>query len=170
MEGIGIGIGRAALDLATRYANERVVFDRPIGKNQAVAHSLADAWMRLEAAELMAMKAAKLYETWLEWSRNAWIASAGLTRWCADGRYMAVGALEPDFYREFISRLGVDLAGWPDQDDRAAWPRLRQLIASAVAASRPRSTGPRWPPPCRPGSEPRGHDAMSTGAVVIATA
>jgi acyl-CoA dehydrogenase len=58
----GVGIGRAALDLATRYANERIVFDRPIGKNQAVAHPLADAWMRLEAAELMAMKAAALFD------------------------------------------------------------------------------------------------------------
>jgi acyl-CoA dehydrogenase len=58
----GVGIGRAALDLATRYANERIVFDRPIGQNQAVAHPLADAWMRLEAAELMAMKAAALFD------------------------------------------------------------------------------------------------------------
>ena len=56
----GVGIGRAALELATKYANERVVFDRPIGKNQAVAHPLADSWIRLEAAELMAMKAAAL--------------------------------------------------------------------------------------------------------------
>jgi acyl-CoA dehydrogenase len=58
----GIGIGRAALELATRYANDRIVFDRPIGKNQAVAHPLADAWIRLEAAELMAMKAAALFD------------------------------------------------------------------------------------------------------------
>jgi alkylation response protein AidB-like acyl-CoA dehydrogenase len=58
----GVGLGRAALDLSVRYANERVVFDRPIGKNQAVAHPLADAWMRLEAAELMAMKGAELYD------------------------------------------------------------------------------------------------------------
>lgn len=59
----GIGLGRAALELATKYANERVVFDRPIGKNQAVAHPLADAWMRLEAAELMAMRGAELYDS-----------------------------------------------------------------------------------------------------------
>jgi acyl-CoA dehydrogenase len=59
----GIGIGRAALDLATKYANERVVFDRPIGKNQAVAHPLADVWMRLEAAELVAMKGAELFDS-----------------------------------------------------------------------------------------------------------
>jgi alkylation response protein AidB-like acyl-CoA dehydrogenase len=58
----GIGIGRAALELATKYANDRVVFDRPIGQNQAVAHPLADAWIRLEAAELMAMRAAALFD------------------------------------------------------------------------------------------------------------
>jgi acyl-CoA dehydrogenase len=57
-----VGMGRAALNLATRYANERVVFDRPIGKNQAVAHPLADSWMRLYAAELVSMKAAALFD------------------------------------------------------------------------------------------------------------
>ncbi|TAM66224.1 MAG: acyl-CoA dehydrogenase [Microbacteriaceae bacterium] len=57
-----LGLGRAALELATKYANERVVFDRPIGKNQAVAHPLADSWIRLYAAELMAMNAAELYD------------------------------------------------------------------------------------------------------------
>jgi hypothetical protein len=57
-----VGLGRAALELATRYANERIVFDRPIGRNQAIAHPLADSWIRLEAAELMALKAAALYD------------------------------------------------------------------------------------------------------------
>src|SRR6201988_2830486 len=57
----GVGIGHAALELAAKYANERVVFDRPIGENQAVAHPLADSWIRLESARLMAMHAAKLY-------------------------------------------------------------------------------------------------------------
>ncbi|MFC7010847.1 acyl-CoA dehydrogenase family protein [Streptomyces viridiviolaceus] len=58
----GVGLGRAALELASKYANERVVFDRPIGKNQAVAHPLADSWIRLEAAELVAMNAARLFD------------------------------------------------------------------------------------------------------------
>ncbi|MET8811671.1 acyl-CoA dehydrogenase family protein [Streptomyces sp. NPDC004549] len=58
----GVGIGRAALELASKYANERVVFNRPIGKNQAVAHPLADSWIRLEAAELVAMNAARLFD------------------------------------------------------------------------------------------------------------
>jgi alkylation response protein AidB-like acyl-CoA dehydrogenase len=57
-----IGLGRAALEIATKYANERVVFDRPIGKNQAVAHPLADSWIRLMAAEQMAMKAAAMFD------------------------------------------------------------------------------------------------------------
>ena len=56
------GIGRAALRLAAGYARERVVFGRPIGANQAVAHPLARAWADLEAAELMGMKAAWLYD------------------------------------------------------------------------------------------------------------
>lgn len=58
-----IGIGRAALDLAVNYANSRIIFDRPIGQNQAVAHPLAVCWMRLEAAQQVAMRAAMLYDT-----------------------------------------------------------------------------------------------------------
>jgi acyl-CoA dehydrogenase len=58
-----IGIGRAALARAARYAKERVVFGRPIGQNQAIQHPLAKAWMALEAANLMTLKAAKLYDS-----------------------------------------------------------------------------------------------------------
>jgi acyl-CoA dehydrogenase len=57
-----IGIGRAALAIATEYARERIVFDRPIGQNQAVAHPLARAWADLAAAELLALKAAWLFD------------------------------------------------------------------------------------------------------------
>jgi acyl-CoA dehydrogenase len=57
-----VGIGRAALDRAVQYAKERVVFDRPIGQNQAIAHPLAMAWARLETAELMCLKAAWLFD------------------------------------------------------------------------------------------------------------
>jgi acyl-CoA dehydrogenase len=57
-----IGLGRAALRRATAYANERVVFDRPIGKNQAIQHPLAECWMELEAASLMVFKAAWQYD------------------------------------------------------------------------------------------------------------
>ena len=58
-----VGIGRAALERATHYARERVVFDRPIGQNQAIAHPLALAWAKLETAELMCLKAAWLFDS-----------------------------------------------------------------------------------------------------------
>lgn len=57
-----IGIGQNALARAATYARERIVFDRPIGKNQSIQHPLAQSWMELEAAFLMAMKAASLYD------------------------------------------------------------------------------------------------------------
>lgn len=57
-----IGLGRAALRKAANYAGERVVFGRPIGQNQAIQHPLAKCWMELEAANLMAFKAASLYD------------------------------------------------------------------------------------------------------------
>ena len=51
-----------AIARAATYANERVVFGRPIGQNQGVAHPLAKSWAELEAANLMAFKAAALYD------------------------------------------------------------------------------------------------------------
>jgi acyl-CoA dehydrogenase len=57
-----VGIGRAALNRATTYARERVVFGRPIGQNQAIQHPLARCWMELEAANLMMLQAAWQYD------------------------------------------------------------------------------------------------------------
>lgn len=57
-----VGIGRAALAKAATYAQERVVFGRPIGQNQGVQHPLAKSWAELEAANLLAFKAAALYD------------------------------------------------------------------------------------------------------------
>src|SRR5579875_100444 len=57
-----VGIGRDALNRAVKYAKERIVFDRPIGMNQGIQHPLAERWMYLEAAWLMLMKAAELYD------------------------------------------------------------------------------------------------------------
>lgn len=57
-----IGVGRRALSKAVDYANERVVFGRPIGKNQSIQHPLAQSWMALESADLMVWHAARLYD------------------------------------------------------------------------------------------------------------
>jgi acyl-CoA dehydrogenase len=57
-----IGIGQDALGRAARYAQERVVFGRPIGQNQGIQHPLAESWIELEAAMNMTMKASWLYD------------------------------------------------------------------------------------------------------------
>jgi acyl-CoA dehydrogenase len=57
-----VAIGRDALNRASKYAAERVVFDRPIGQNQGIQHPLAEKWMYLESAWLMVLKAAELYD------------------------------------------------------------------------------------------------------------
>ena len=66
-----IGVGRVALRKAAEYARERVVFDRPIGQNQGIQHPLARNWVELEAAELLTMKAAWLYDNHQECGANA---------------------------------------------------------------------------------------------------
>jgi acyl-CoA dehydrogenase len=57
-----VGLGRVALQKASRYARERIVFGRPIGQNQGIQHPMAKAWMQVEAANLMVMKAATLFD------------------------------------------------------------------------------------------------------------
>jgi len=66
-----VGLGRAALARATAYAKERIVFGRPIGQNQGVAHPLAKAWAELEAANLVAFKAAALFDAGRECGAEA---------------------------------------------------------------------------------------------------
>jgi acyl-CoA dehydrogenase len=61
-----VGIGRAAIARAARYARERIVFNRPIGMNQGIQHPLAKCWAQLEAANLMVMKAATLFDRRLD--------------------------------------------------------------------------------------------------------
>jgi len=61
-----IGLGRVAIKRAARYARERIVFDRPIGMNQGIQHPLAKCWAQLEAANLMVLKAATLFDQGLD--------------------------------------------------------------------------------------------------------
>jgi acyl-CoA dehydrogenase len=56
------GLGTRALKKAVQYANERVVFERPIGKNQAIQHPLAESYAELEAANLLWQRAATIYD------------------------------------------------------------------------------------------------------------
>ncbi|RKQ85208.1 acyl-CoA dehydrogenase [Mycolicibacterium mucogenicum 261Sha1.1M5] len=80
-----LGIGRAAMDVAVAYAQERVVFDRPIGQNQGVAFPLAECQTRLDAAELMAREAAWRYDAGMPVGRQA-----NMAKWlCAEAGFAA---------------------------------------------------------------------------------
>jgi alpha-methylacyl-CoA racemase len=105
---------------------------RSSGRGQVIDAAMTDG-VALLTARIQGLRAAGLYSD--EPGTNYLDSGAPFydTYRCADGRYVAVGALEPDFYREFVSRLGVAVDDWPEQDDRAQWPRLRELIASAFA-------------------------------------
>jgi alpha-methylacyl-CoA racemase len=52
---------------------------------------------------------------------------------CADGRFLAVGCLEPEFYQAFVAGLGLDMANLPDRDDRGTWPALTALFSERIA-------------------------------------
>ena len=62
LAGEALGLGYAALEKASNYAQDRVVFGRPIGQNQGIQHPLAAAYMNLEAAKLATYHAARLYD------------------------------------------------------------------------------------------------------------
>ena len=57
-----IGDGYWFVDRASKYANERIVFDRPIGRNQGVQFPIAEAYIEVEAASLMRFRACELYD------------------------------------------------------------------------------------------------------------
>ncbi len=80
-----LGIGRVALQRAVDYANQRRVFDRPIGKNQGIQFPLAEALAQLDAAELVARKAAWLYDRGEPCGREANTAKM----LCADAAFFA---------------------------------------------------------------------------------
>jgi acyl-CoA dehydrogenase len=80
-----LGIGRAALDRAVRYGNERVVFERPIGMNQGIQFPLADSLAHLDAAELVLRKASWLYDNGRPCGREANTAKY----LCADAGFTA---------------------------------------------------------------------------------
>lgn len=66
-----IGIGKVALRRAAQYARERTVFGRPIGRNQGIAFPLAEAHMRLRAAELVVREASWRYDNGLPCAEHA---------------------------------------------------------------------------------------------------
>ena len=102
------------------------------GKGQVIDAAMVDG-----VASLMAMVTGlKQAGLWLN-ARGANAVDGGAPWYgayrTADGKYMAVGALEHRFYLAFIEKIGLSAKDLPDQHDRSRWPELRTLIAAAFA-------------------------------------
>ncbi|KAL0946356.1 hypothetical protein HGRIS_012589 [Hohenbuehelia grisea] len=89
LAGEALGLGHAALRRATRYASERIVFNRPIGQNQAIQHPLAQSWVDLEAAKLLTYNAARAYDDHVEGKGSA---HTDLGARCNAAKYFAAEA------------------------------------------------------------------------------
>jgi acyl-CoA dehydrogenase len=91
-----LGIGRVALQKAVAYGNERVVFGRPIGQNQGIAFPLAEAHMRLRAAELVIRDASARYDAGLpcgEQANSAKYLAADAAYQAADRAVQTLGGM-----------------------------------------------------------------------------
>jgi len=90
LAGEALGLGYAALERATNYAREREVFGRPIGKNQAIQHGLAEAFINLEAAKLTTYHAAKIYDAVAAGESDVGLTAVGSA--CNSAKYLAAEA------------------------------------------------------------------------------
>lgn len=117
-----VGIGRAALRKATQYARERVVFGRPIGKNQGISFPLAEAHMRLAAAELAVREASWRYDRGLpcgEQANAAKFLASDAAFFAADSAMQTLGgfayAKEYDVGRYWVESRLMKSAPVPQQ-------------------------------------------------------
>jgi alpha-methylacyl-CoA racemase len=105
---------------------------RTSGRGQVVDAAMVDG-----AALLATMFAGFLASgQWSETRGANWLDSGAPwydTYSTSDGKHVAIGAIEPQFYAELLLRLGLDAKTLPTQHDRAAWPELRRLFAGRFA-------------------------------------
>lgn len=125
LAGEALGLGYAALERAAQYANERVVFGRPIGQNQGIAHPLADAYMNLEAAKLATYHAARLYDASKEQSSIPF-HSVGVA--CNSAKYLAAEAAFTACERAVLTHGGM---GYAMEYDVERW--LRECFVPRIA-------------------------------------
>jgi alpha-methylacyl-CoA racemase len=106
---------------------------RTSGRGQVVDAAMIDG-----AALLATMFAGFLASgQWSETRGANWLDSGAPwydTYPTSDGKYVAIGAIEPQFFAELLLRLGLDAKALPTQHDRAGWPALRLLFAERFAA------------------------------------
>lgn len=107
LAGEALGLGYVALKRATTYSKERVVFGRPIGKNQAIQHPLADAWCQLEAAKLATYHAARLYD---KSAKDNSISQHQVGAACNSAKYLAAEASFKACERAVMTHGGMGYA------------------------------------------------------------
>ena len=107
LAGEALGLGYAALAKAATYVKDRVVFGRPIGQNQAIAHPLADAYMHLEAAKLSTYHATRLYD---DSRKGDSISQVNVGVACNSAKYLAAEAAYTTCERAVMSHGGMGYA------------------------------------------------------------
>ena len=124
------GIGRLALEKASAYANDRTVWQAPIGSHQGIAHPLAEAKIELELARLMTRKAAALYDAGLkgagEAANMAKYAAAEAAIKCVDRAIQTHGG------NGFSLDFGLTDLYWGARVARTA-PVSREMVLNYVA-------------------------------------
>ncbi|HKY66862.1 MAG TPA: CaiB/BaiF CoA-transferase family protein [Acidimicrobiales bacterium] len=109
-----------------------VLSARQTGRGQVVDAAMVDGVALLMAPFFMAMRTGYFTD-----ERGTNLLDSGAPFYdsypCADGRYVAVGALEPQFYAALLAGLGIDAAELGDQHDKAGWPAMRARFAAAFA-------------------------------------
>nr|BBX81912.1 CoA transferase [Mycobacterium florentinum] len=113
------------------------IYERTVtGRGQVIDASIADGSALLNLTNLAEFNAG----IWAGRGRHILSGSAPFygPYACADGRFFAVGAIEPKFYANFLGALGIDNVDMSAQLDQARWPELRERIA-AVFATKPRA-------------------------------
>ncbi|QSS66539.1 acyl-CoA dehydrogenase [Histoplasma capsulatum] len=107
LAGEALGLGYVALEKAAKYAKERIVFGRPIGQNQAIAHPLADAYMNLEAAKLATYHATNLYDA-AKTDKSITQKAVGVA--CNSAKYLAAEAAFTACERAVLAHGGMGYA------------------------------------------------------------
>lgn len=107
LAGEALGLGYVALSRAAKYAQERIVFGRPIGQNQGIQHPLADAYMNLEAAKLATYHAARLYD---QSTHDSSITQHAVGVACNSAKYLAAEAAFTACERSVMAHGGMGYA------------------------------------------------------------
>ncbi|EGR48926.1 uncharacterized protein TRIREDRAFT_106885 [Trichoderma reesei QM6a] len=128
LAGEALGLGYAALARAASYARERIVFQRPIGMNQGVAHPLADAYMHLEAAKLATYHAARLYDDGASKTDVGGITQKAIGVAANSAKYLAAEAAFAACERAVLTHGGM---GYAAEYDVERW--FRECLVPRIA-------------------------------------